>query len=271
MQPITLNQFVQNIEEANVYSTTDTIIPKHYRLIINPILNDSQNQFSFSGNVWITITSNDDDMKTIELDVKDLDIRAEDVSVYRSRILSDLNFQLESDRGKRLAKLIERDVSAEEDQFDMLMNSTELIDSYVTTGVEKEKESQEIGDEIDENSEITTEVTETQSVEGTEFVEESSEPSTTEYIDYDNVTTIWEGLFQNDSLLVEPNPDDQTELQIDSILFNAERRKLKITLNSALRKGHYYIVKVFFSGNMSNDYGLVYKSYDGAESNDKFS
>lgn len=216
------------------------------------------------------------------MDVKNLDIRAEDVSVYRSRILSDLNFQSGNDRDERSAKLVEDDVSAEDDQVDMLMNSTEWIDSNITTGVEKE--SQELAEEVEENSAVpTTDLNETQSVEGTELIEDSSEPPITEVvsevvtevvtedIDYNNMTTVWDGLFQNDSMLMEPNPDDQTELQIDGLQFSSEREKLIITLNSSLRKGHYYIVKVFFSGNMTGDYGLVHKSYDGADTNDKFS
>lgn len=269
---MSLDEFVQNIEEDNEHSTRDIITPKHYRLIINPTVNDSENQFSFNGNVWITITANDDNTKTIELDAQNLDIRAEDVSVYRSRILSDLNFQSENYRDKRSAQLIEDDVSVENDQFDMLMNSTEWIDSNVTTGVEKE--SQEVAEEVEENNAATTtDVNDTQSVEGTELIEDTSEPSVDEDVEYDNVTTAWDGLFQNDSMLMEPNPDDQTELQIDGIRFNAERKKLTITLSSALRKGHYYIVKIFFGGNMTGDYGLVHKSYDGdgTGSDDKFS
>lgn len=206
------------------------------------------------------------------MDVKNLNIRAEDVRVYRSRILSDLNFQLDNDRGKRSAKLVEDDVSIEDEQFDILMNSTEWIESNATTSVEKASQEVVEGvEEVDENSVTTTELNEPQSAEGIELTEySSSEPSVTEYFDYNNITATWDGLLQNDSMLMEPNPDDQTELQIDGIAFNAERHKLLITLSTGLRKGHYYIVKVFFSGNMTNDYGLVYKSY-GADSSDKFS
>lgn len=236
------------------------------------MLNDTENQFAFNGNVWITITPNDDNTRTIELDVKNLDIRAEDVSVYRSRILSDLDFQLENDRGKRSAKLIEDDVSIEDERFDMLMNSTEWIDSNVTSGVEKE--SQESVDVVEQNSTATTtDGNKTQNSDGSEIIEDSaSEPSVTEYNEYyDNITTDWDGLLQNDLILTEPNPDDQTELQIDGIQFSEERQKLFITLSAPLRKGHYYIVKVFFGGNMTDDYGFVHKSYDDAESSDKFS
>lgn len=182
---------------------------------------------------------------------------------------------MDDDRGKRSAKLVEDDVSIEDEQFDILMNSTEWIESNATTSVEKA--SQEVGvdgvEEVDENIVTTTELNEPQSVEATELMEDSSsEPPVTEYFDYNNITTTWDGLWQNDAMLIESNPDDQTELQIDGIAFNAERQKLLITLSSALRKGHYYIVKVFFRGNMTNDYGLVYKSYDdGADSSDKFS
>lgn len=236
------------------------------------MLNGTQAQFSFNGNVWITITPNDDITSTIELDAHNLDIRAEDVSVYRSRILSDLNFHLDNDRGERSAELIEDDISTEADRFDMLMNSTEWIDSNVTTDVEKE--SQEVVDEVEKNdTATTTEVNEAQNVEGTAMIEDASEPSVTEHIDYNDIVMTWDGLIQNDSMLFEPNPDDQTELQIDGVELNTERKKLIITLNSALRKGHYYIVKVFFGGSTANDYGLVYKSYEDSsdDSNDKFS
>lgn len=265
---------MQNIEEGNGYATRASIIPKHYRLIINPTVNETQQQFSFNGNVWITITPTDDSSKTIELDVQNLDIRADDVSVYRSRILSDLNFQSESTRAERSAKLVEDDDGSGEDaEFDMLMNSTEWIDSNVTTGGERESQELAPAEEAEENAAATTtDQNEAQNVDGTEINEDSSEPTVTEEIDYSNVTTAtWDGLLQNDSMLVEPNPNDQTELQIDGIRFDTERKKLIISLRSALRKGHYYIVKVFFGGYMTDDYGLVYKSYDGTESTDKFS
>ncbi len=249
-------------------------------------MNDTENLFLFNGNVWITITPNDDNIKTIELDVKNLDISPADVSVYRSRILSDLNFQIRNDRDERSAQLIEGDVSIEDDQSDMLMNSTEWVDSnFTNTNVEKE--SQELPESVEDNVATTDLPTdevqptdeiqptdEVQPTDGNESIEESSdasEPSETEPNDYNTVDTTWNGLFQNDSMLTETNPDDQTELQIDGIQFNAERQKLIITLGSELRKGHYYIVKVFFSGKMTDDYGLVYKSYDGTESSDKFS
>lgn len=273
------------MNDENGYATIDTITPKHYLLILNPMLNDTQDKFSFNGNVWITITPNDDNTRIIELDVHDLDIRAEDVSVYRSRILSDLNFQLDNDRGKRSAQLMEDDDDEpiEADQSDMLINSTEWIDENVTT--DAENESQDIVEGIEENDTVTTtdvneaqsvggtDIIEAQSVEGTDMFEDTTElPSVTENIDYDDVNTTWDGLMQTDSMLKEPNPDDQTELQIDGIKLNTERKKLIITLNSALRRGHYYIVKVFFSGNMTKDYGLVYKSYDDTgDSSDKFS
>ncbi|XP_037027634.1 aminopeptidase Ey-like [Bradysia coprophila] len=281
---MSIEEFIENSQDENYEISQETIAPKHYRLIFNSMLNESLNQFSFTGNVWITITPNHDHIRTIELDAKNLDIRADDVTVYRSRILSDSNFQLTNDRDERSAQLVEDDASVEDDQSDLLMsNSTEWIDSN-TPDTSAEKESQELpgedkGNDIDTT---TTELNETGSEdETTKFEVKSSseqpepsvpsEPSVTEFVEYNDTNTMWDGLFQNDSMLREPNPDDQTHLQIDGIRFDAVRQKLIITLNTALRRGHYYIVKVFFSGNMTNDYGLVYKSYDGtSESGDDF-
>lgn len=263
------------MSDNNDESVQDSITPKHYRIILNPNLHDVDKQFSFNGNVWITITPNDDNIKMIELDATNLDIRTEDVSVYRSRILSDSDFDLGNHVGKRSAQLIEEDVSIEDDQFDILMNSTEVIDSNLTTSAEKE--SQELIDNETDETITTTEVdlNESQTTEESETEEnaptDDSSASVTEPSDYNNETIIWDGLQPNDAILLETNPDDQTELQIDDIQINMERRKMIIKLNLALRKGHYYIVKVFFRGEMSDENGLVYKAYNGTEANDRFS
>lgn len=289
---MSLDEFIESINEVNDYNKIGTVTPKHYRIILNPILNGTQNKFSFNGNVWITITPNEENVRTVELDVKNLDIRADDVSIYRSRILSDSNFQMQNNRDERSAKLIEDDVSVEDDHSDMLMNSAEWIDSSSTVA-NIDHELQEANGEVDEES-ITTptdldgaEITtgESQSIEDTTDVTEDatdasmppiedstdgSESPVTENSDNDDIDRTWDGLWQNDSMLTEPNPDDQTELEIESITFDVENEKLIVTLGSELRRGHYYIVKAFFTGNVTNDYGLVYTSYDSAESNDKF-
>lgn len=243
-------------------------------MIFNPILNESLNQFSFTGNVWITVTPNENLIRTIELDAKNLDIRVDDVTVYRSRILSDSNFQFPIDRDERSAQLVEDDASAEDNQSDILMsNSTEWIDSNATnTSAERESQELPVGDDGINLEIATTEIiaTDVTTELEPETPSEPTEESVTEFID--DTDTMWDGLFQNDSMLVEPNLDDQTNLQIDGIRFDANRQKLIITLNSGLRKGHYYIIKVFFSGNVTDDNGFVYQSYDGtSESSNEFS
>ncbi|KAJ6639969.1 Aminopeptidase Ey [Pseudolycoriella hygida] len=263
--PITLEEFIKNYDDENGYASQDfqQITPKHYRLIINPILNDSR---TFSGNVWITLTPDKNGIKTIELDVNKLDIRADDISVYRSRILSDRSFQANKNRrSAQLSEEVERENTVahsteqiddndatDEPQDDSQTNSTEGI------GLGIEKESHEaIEDIVDSN--------------GIEITETSSDQSVTEYVGDNNETTTWNGLFKNDSLILD-DPDEQVELDIDDVQFDTERKKIIIALKTELRTGDYYIVKVFFTGNMSDDYGLVYESIDDddTDSSDNF-
>lgn len=273
---MSIDEFIESSNDENYPKSPDKIIPKHYRLIFTSMLNGSSDQSSFTGNVWITITPNVDHIQTIELDAKGLDIRTNDVAVFRSRILSDSDFQSLNDRDERSAA--EDDAS---DESDMLWIDSNVTDKSVEKGSQELSRDEGNNGDGEANAEIAiTEHNEVESAdEATEAELENSlqpsseapEQSVNEYIEYNDTDTIWDGLFQNDTMLMEPNPDDQTNLQIDDIRFDADRHKLIITLDAELRRGHYYMVKVFFSGNLSNDNGFVYKSHEGtSESSDEF-
>lgn len=285
LPPQTIEEFIENIPEPSAFATSDAVTPKHYRLILNPILNGTQNQLTFNGNVWITVTPNADNVRTIELDVQNLDIRGDDVSVYRSRILSQSSFRMKNERAERSAKLIEDDASSEDDHSDMLMNSSESVDSSSISPT-NDKVLAELTGEVEDN--LTTvptdpleEVSSTEGIQSITDATDASSPLPEYSTDDPSLTTAteptidvdptWDGLSRNDTMIRERNPDDQTQLEVDSIQLDTERQKLIITLSLELRRGHYYIVKVFFSGNVTSDYGLVYKSFDdGVESNAKF-
>lgn len=84
---ITLEEFAKKpspfIDKGDLISKS--LQPKHYRLIIHPIFEDQHHPFTFNGTVWIVLTAKKgNNLRKIELNVKELHINDEDVDVYRS-------------------------------------------------------------------------------------------------------------------------------------------------------------------------------------------
>lgn len=58
---------------------------------------------------------------------------------------------------------------------------------------------------------------------------------------------------------------DVTEIIITNIYHNRAKEKLNITIGSALKMGHFYIVKINFGALMTHELGLPYTTYNTGE------
>lgn len=189
------------------------VIPKHYRLFIHPVFNETDNPFTYSGVVWITVTSKKHNNKRIELNVKNLNIKLEDVTVLKSIRLTNLDFDEDLDW----------DLS-EEDLLPRFRMKRQVSDAKETFTVEEPIESSEN--------------------------ETVNDLPTVEYYHHP----------------VFP-PDDFVTIKILDLEFDESNEKMIIYLGTEMKKDIYYIVKVNFTGNMTNDKGLYVTHYDDGEPN----
>lgn len=192
------------------------VIPKHYRLFIHPIFNETENSFTYSGVVWITVTSKRHNNKRIELNVKNLNIKLEDVTVLKSIRLTNLDFDEDLDW----------DLS-EEDLLPRFRMKRQVPDANETLTLEEP-----IGNSVNET------MTETPNIE---YYRHPVFP-----------------------------PDDFVTIKILDLEFDESNEKMIIYLGTEMKKDIYYIVKVNFTGNMTNDKGLYVTHYDDGESNHRY-
>lgn len=90
------------------------IIPKQIHLVLHPKFTEnitssatfSLEPFTYSGYVYITVTSKKHNNKRIELNAKNLKIQASDVHVYRSVSLTNLDFDDDPDWNSKEIKYI---------------------------------------------------------------------------------------------------------------------------------------------------------------------
>ncbi|KFB52120.1 AGAP000131-PA-like protein [Anopheles sinensis] len=169
------------------------VIPKHYRLFVHPVFNDTDNPFSYTGIVWVTVTSKKPNNKRIELNVKNLKIRLEDVAVLKSIRLTNDDFDEDLDW----------DLSEE--------------DLYSLPRLNRRRRRRQ------------------------------------------NATVIDKSKFYHHPVFPA---DDFVTIKILDIEFDESNEKMIIFLGTEMKKESYYIVKVNFTGNMTNDKGLYYTHYE---------
>ncbi|XP_058460813.1 aminopeptidase N-like isoform X2 [Malaya genurostris] len=195
------------------------VIPKHYRLFIQPIFNETSKPFSYNGIVWITVTSKKHNNKRIELNVKNLYIKLDDVTVLKSIRLTNLDFDEDLDW----------DLS-EEDILPRIRNKRDTINN----------------DKIERMN------------NSMDFSTMSSDGNNGDK----NINT-----FTNDgagrSKYFHPifPSDDFVTIKILDLEFDESNEKMIIYLGTEMKKDIYYIVKVNFTGNMTNEKGLYYTHY----------
>lgn len=202
------------------------VIPKHYRLFIHPIFNETENPFTYSGVVWITVTSKRHNNKRIELNVKNLNIKMEDVTVLKSIRLTNLDFDEDLDWDLSEEDLLprfrmKRQVSQTNDTLDM-------EDTFADVG--------------------------NQTVDGLDGVQNNGN-------EIDGSKYYFHPVFP---------PDDFVTIKILDLEFDESNEKMIIYLGTEMKKDIYYIVKVNFTGNMTNDKGLYVTHYEDGEENHKY-
>uniref|UniRef100_A0A182JLE3 Aminopeptidase n=1 Tax=Anopheles atroparvus TaxID=41427 RepID=A0A182JLE3_ANOAO len=245
------------------------VIPKHYRLFVHPVFNETNNPFSYSGIVWVTVTSKKPNNKRIELNVKNLKIRLADVAVLKSIRLTNMDFDEDLDW----------DLS-EEDLYSLprlnrrrRRRQAEPVEggqsTPASTGGEDNREHDTIGVSLhsdDQNSarEASDEEDEDGKRSQAEKNVENSEGELTNKPDplsssVENATVIDKSKFYHHPVFPA---DDFVTIKILDIEFDESNEKMIIFLGTEMKKDIYYIVKVNFTGNMTNDKGLYYTHYE---------
>uniref|UniRef100_A0A182R112 Aminopeptidase n=1 Tax=Anopheles farauti TaxID=69004 RepID=A0A182R112_9DIPT len=215
------------------------VIPKHYRLFIHPVFNETEHPFSYTGIVWVTVTSKKPNNKRIELNVKNLKIRLENVTVLKSIRLTNNDFDEDLDW----------DLSEE--------------DLYSLPRLNRRRRRQVEDPERDDTSRSTVPPTEEEANDGGEEVDD--EPEDTDRLgvltssSVENATIIDKSKFYHHPVFPA---DDFVTIKILDIEFDESNEKMIIFLGTEMKKDIYYIVKVNFFGNMTNDKGLYYTHYE---------
>nr|XP_040240307.2 aminopeptidase N-like [Anopheles coluzzii] len=226
------------------------VIPKHYRLFIHPVFNETDHPFSYTGIVWVTVTSKKPNNKRIELNVKNLKIRLENVTVLKSIRLTnndfdeDLDWDLSEEDLYSLPRLNRR--RRRRRQADL--PATQLPQDAAGAD-ETEREGEEKEDVSEEVAGSETEVAEPGTVD----------PGPNSSGSVENATIIDKSKFYHHPVFPA---DDFVTIKILDIEFDESNEKMIIFLGTEMKKDIYYIVKVNFFGNMTNDKGLYYTHYE---------
>ncbi|ETN63262.1 protease m1 zinc metalloprotease [Anopheles darlingi] len=246
------------------------VIPKHYRLFVEPVFNETSNPFSYSGIVWVTVTSKKPNNKRIELNVKNLRIRMEDVAVLKSIRLTNMDFDEDLDwdlseedlyslprlnrrrRRRRQAEPTVNMASRPDNRSATAMNPVERHEDERQGDPQPENSAREVTDDEDGEGEAVVDVT----------LSSSPPPPPKPVINSDsteNATVIDKSKFYHHPVFPA---DDFVTIKILDLEFDESNEKMIIFLGTEMKKDIYYIVKVNFTGNMTNDKGLYYTHYE---------
>uniref|UniRef100_A0A182NAG3 G-protein coupled receptors family 2 profile 2 domain-containing protein n=1 Tax=Anopheles dirus TaxID=7168 RepID=A0A182NAG3_9DIPT len=215
------------------------VIPKHYRLFIHPVFNETDHPFSYSGIVWVTVTSKKPNNKRIELNVKNLKIRLENVTVLKSIRLTNNDFDEDLDW----------DLS-EEDLYSLPRLNRRRRRQVDPAPDPPADEGNDGGEELDDERATGNGTTESG---GPANLPSSSSGSV------ENATIVDRSKFYHHPVFPA---DDFVTIKILDIEFDESNEKMIIFLGTEMKKDIYYIVKVSFVGNMTNDKGLYYTHYE---------
>ncbi|XP_050101249.1 glutamyl aminopeptidase-like [Anopheles aquasalis] len=228
------------------------VIPKHYRLFVEPVFNETTNPFSYSGIVWVTVTSKKPNNKRIELNVKNLRIRMEDVAVLKSIRLTNMDFDedLDWDLSEEDLYSLPRLNRRRRRQVNPAMPSQSI--KRTTSAVDPAKQKREQDDPQNSASEVMDD--EKGIEDGT-----GAPPGTINSDSTENATVIDKSKFYHHPVFPA---DDFVTIKILDLEFDESNEKMIIFLGTEMKKDIYYIVKVNFTGNMTNDKGLYYTHYE---------
>lgn len=221
-----------SLQDSKLYRLSNQLIPQHYRLKFHPIFDeDPDNNFTFSGDVKITISVNDSNVKIIEFHSQGLDIKQDGVKVTmlirQSAPLTPIaQTKLENDT----------------------TNETNIKFDNVT-GIENEIKI--------ENNEITTEKfineTITTENEGESSIFENGSPRQVSIKEFDLIFA------------------SSTSIKIVKQEYQQESQKHILHLETALQKGRNYTIFIPFSGKFGETLEGFYRvTLEDEEGNTKY-
>lgn len=257
------------------------IIPKHYRLFIHPRFNENDNGFIYNGIVWITITSKKHNTRRIELNGKNLNVRLEDVSVYRSITLTNLDFDDDldwdlSNENVKTSSSRKKKRSSEPDHSEVMSpHEEQKLTTAAATSLEQEEPPEEPSEErttpnnAEEAENNAGEVTDingagTTILSAAEESFSSDDPESKTYIAHVahfNITDLPKK-YHHPML---SGDDDFVPIRVTDLEFDEPNDKIFIYLGTEMKKDMYYIVRVNFTGYMTNNKGLFYTAYEDTD------
>uniref|UniRef100_A0A336KLP7 CSON013121 protein n=1 Tax=Culicoides sonorensis TaxID=179676 RepID=A0A336KLP7_CULSO len=256
--------------------TPKHIIPKHYCLYIAPIFNETTKPFSYNGIVWITILSKRHNTKRIEVNIKELDIKPSDVSVYRSLKLTSLDFdddpewdskEIQKNSVTRRSKRETEEVGEmgdgdgeNETTVPVTTENVVVADNQNTPPNNAEEQNEEPQVEIiDVQSEADEEETINNAAEiipdeDTIISSSTSEP--------ESASTSTKRPRTNRYHHINLEKDEFIPIKVTDVEHDEANERLFIYLGTEMKKDIYYIVRINFSGNMTHDRGLYFTTYE---------
>lgn len=260
--------------------TPKHIIPKHYCLYIAPIFNETKKPFSYDGIVWITILSKRHNTKRIEVNIKELDIKPSDVSVYRSLKLTSLDFDddPEWDSKEILKNSVTRRSKRETEEAEEVGEEIGLDDESEETGQEpldvvEEPVVAEVQDAPQDNAQEVAEDPQVETLDSQSASDAEPEDNAAEIIPEDEVITssTSEPEFSSTSTKrprtnryhhINLEKDEFIPIKVTDVEHDEANERLFIYLGTEMKKDIYYIVRINFSGNMTHDRGLYFTTYE---------
>ncbi|KAG5677707.1 hypothetical protein PVAND_007440 [Polypedilum vanderplanki] len=213
------------------------VIPKQFHIVLHPRFQEELvtttkdlAPFTYVGYIYVTVVSKKSNNKRIELNVKNLKISTPDVSVYRSLVWTNLDFDDDPD-----------------------VNSHEILYKYIVIQRNKRDLS---------HTEFNSNETIVDANNGGEVLNDSAE---TESID--ESTTEGDSIFNNESrnktyFYPKFEKENFVPIRIVDVEMDEANDKFIIYLATDMAKDVYYVVKAKFYGNMTHDKGFYYTYYD---------
>lgn len=197
--------------------------------------------FTYCGYIYITVTSKKTNNKRIELNTKNLKILVNDVSVYRSISLTNLDFDDDPDWNSKEIKYIT-----------VQRNKRDLSEAFITGNVTTMDNVMENngGEVMDDQPEM-------------DVMKQPIENGTIEHrkIDSDEINF-------KQYYYPQLSTKDFVPIRVIDVENDESNDKINIYLATEMKKDIYYTVKVKFYGNMTHDKGFYYTYYDDIELNE---
>ncbi|KAL7045799.1 hypothetical protein ACKWTF_002339 [Chironomus riparius] len=206
------------------------IIPKQFHLVLHPRFDEERSnttkdlaRFTYMGFIYVTVVSKKSNNKRIEINVKNLKISSQDVSVYRSLTWTHLDFDDDPD-----------------------FNSHEILYKYIVVQRNKRDLNSVNITKTDPNN-AGEDLDSEESINNNETTSDTSSSSHTRN------KTYFYPKFEKENFV---------PIKIVDVEMDEANDKFIIYLATDMAKDVYYVVKAKFYGNMTHDKGFYYTYYD---------